>query len=169
MQKTLHLVIHNAVKDNFTRAGVSRNAQSAKDDTLCCSNAENPLPQSHRLLSKTASLGRGRIEMQKMWKTTPSPAQMQKTLPLVIQNAIEESFTWAGMRRNTENSKTTALVAQMQKTPPLPIRNAIRDNFTWAGMSRNAESAENDTLCCTNAENLPPSQTKHYQRQLHLG
>ena len=42
MQDTLPLVIHNAVKDNFTRAGISRNAQSAKGDTLWCSNAQKP-------------------------------------------------------------------------------------------------------------------------------
>ena len=45
----------------------------------------------------------------------------------------------------------------------------MKDNFTWAVMSRNAENAENDTLCCTNAENPSPTHAECYQRLLHSG
>ena len=143
------------------------------------------------MLSKTTSLGLTWAEMQKMQKTTPSTTQIQKTLPLVVHDVVKNNFTAGEISRNGENAendtltvrsglgrgwtemhkmyKTTPFAAQMQKTLPLVIQNAVKDNFTWADMSRSAGNAENDTLCCTNAENPSPSHTERYQRQLHLG
>ena len=52
-----------------------------------------------------------------MRKTTPFAAQMQKTLSLVIQNAIEDSFTWAGMHRNAGNAENDILGCTNAENP----------------------------------------------------
>ena len=94
---------------------------------------------------------------------------MQKTLTLVIHNAVKDNFTWAGRNINVEMQKPTPFTAQMQKTLPLVIHNAVKDNFTWADRSGNVENARNDTLYYTHAENPPPSHTQCCQRQLRCG
>ena len=54
-----------------------------------------------------------------MQKTTPFAAQMQKTFPLLIHNAIKDNVTWAEISTNTENVKQTKhSAAQIQKTLP---------------------------------------------------
>ena len=47
--------------------------------------------------------------MWKMQERTPFAAEIQKTLPLVVLNAVKDNFTWADMSRNTENAKNDPL------------------------------------------------------------
>ena len=94
MQKTLPLVIHNAVKDNFTRADMKRNAGNAENDTLCYTNAENPSP------SHTEHYQRNFAWAWMSRNATPCCTNAENP-PLLIQNAIKDNFTWAELNRNT--------------------------------------------------------------------
>ena len=52
MQKTVHLVIHNVVKNNVSAAEMSRNAENTKNDTLAAQR-QKTLPLFVEMLSKT--------------------------------------------------------------------------------------------------------------------
>ena len=117
MQKAFPLVIQNTIKDNFTWADLSRNAENAENDTLYCTNAENPSPSHTQCCQRQLHSGWNKQKCTKCRRRHPLLLKCEKPASPVTQTAIKDSFTWVWTNRNAENVENDTLSCANSENP----------------------------------------------------